>query len=118
MHVYQGTPTEVLEQMAKNLSEILTNAGVPPTGLHVLAMMHLVACTWYGRTKDTNGKMPDFKTMLAVFVKTATQSKWTDTEVDEFVEDFKRLVNDIGGMTYNSKDTPLPFLVPKTDIVH
>lgn len=94
----QGTPKEIVNKVSKDLVELLHKAGIPPTGVYVLALLHVVACAVRAEAKEPTGvKMPSFKTLLSILVHSSTGSPWSNEEAQAFDEEFTGIVESMGG---------------------
>lgn len=97
--LYEGTPTEILFKMAKEMSDLLYSAGVPVSGLGALAMIHLAACAVRveNTDADSNLKMPTFKSMLTVMAHSYSGTMMSEEEQRAFDKDFTDIIISMGG---------------------
>ncbi len=109
--VYQGTPREIVIRVSTEIADILQAAGTQPTGIHLLAMLHLVACIVRMETESPNpasGRMPSFSSMLSLLTHHVSATAWTDEEARAFDTEFASIVESLGGHKMGTrKDLPM-----------
>ena len=123
--VYQGSINDILHRLCIEMTDALDKAGIAPTGVHVLAMMVLVAVS--ARTRTTSplpdlGKMPSFNLLLSIFARNFTNTAFTNEEAESFKKEFLEMVQSLGGceiprgQTVPAKETV--FVSPMSKEVH
>lgn len=107
--VYQGTPTEILFKMAKEISDLLYNAGVPVSGLGALAMIHLAACAIKAEKEDPrgSGKMPSFQSMLTVMAHSYSGTMMSEEQQRDFDKDFTDIIISMGGSKISKENVSI-----------
>lgn len=103
--LYQGTPSEIVINMAEELADCLKNADIKPDGLHVIALIHL-ACS-ISRMIAANpeaGKAPSFGVMLSCLSRGMGDGKWSVEEYQAFDREFGEMVIALGGSKIGSKE--------------
>ena len=96
-NIYQGTPTEMIRQMAEDILDALQSAGVGWSGVHALAMIQIVVSMNHVVNKKTIGVMPSFETMLSMFTRGLSQTQFTEAECDKMEAEFLQMVESLGG---------------------
>lgn len=123
---YSGTPSDIMEHLTKEVADVLENAGVMPTGVHLLAMVHLVAGMIKSEMESPSarlGKMPTFKLLVSVLARNLTNTPYSPEETASFNEEFKGMVESLGGFTVAATGAPAPpkqevFMAPMSKEVH
>lgn len=95
--VYTGTPADILNSVSKQVANALEQSGMPPTGIHALAILH-VACSIM-RNHKNDALMPSFKMTLATFMHSLNGTEFTPESAVEFNREFARMVESLGGTT-------------------
>ena len=126
--MYQGTIKDIIEDLCKELGTALNMAGIRPTGIHVLAMMHLVAALAKANTEEPNqelGKMPSFKMLLGTLIRNYTRTAYSVEETEAFKDEFLDIMRSIGMVedlgprpTQSQITQKVPFMAPMSKEVH
>lgn len=97
---YSGSPADIVVELSKEVQVALSNAGITPTGAHIIAAIWAIACAVHnGNAQDNSelGKMPSYKILLSVLIRGLTGRKWTQEEHEEFDVEFVEIVKSLGG---------------------
>ena len=127
--LYTGTPTDVLMAIAQRIIKALEQANITPTGLHVLAMLHVLSCALHNGRHDyaegdtSLGMMPTFKTVLTLMTRVSMGEKLSSEETQAFNEDFVAIVKSLGGSieragTQNQLPTNGAIIAPMSSEIH
>ena len=126
--VYQGSPKEIVVALSEEISTLFAEHGMPPTGVHVIALLHVVACAVRSALDDKAkgvsnqcGDMPSFKSMLAVLTHGLSGSEWTQQELRAFNDEFCGLIKSLGGSVLPKGAAPFEpaaFMAPMSKEVH
>ena len=102
--IYQGTPAEIIVKVAAEIAEALQKAGIGPSGVHTLALVHLAACMRRGQAEANDpASVPSFDNMLQLLVHGMTGSTWTEDETRAFDQAFQTIVESYGGHKVGTK---------------
>lgn len=95
----QGTPAQIIIDTAEEMADAMKKADIKPTGIHVLATIHLAMSLMSTGSAigGTMGKMPSFKMVLTMMTRSLHPSGWTVEAAKEFDEEFGILVESLGG---------------------
>lgn len=107
---YAGTPTDIMQRVCKEITEVLTTGGVAPVGMTALALIHIGVSVI--RNHDAlDNKMPSYGTVVSLMTRAFYGEKLTHEEEDQFNKEFISMVESLGG--YQVKPgTNAPWLVP------
>ena len=119
VQIYEGTPRDIIVKLAREMADAFGNAGIPMTGVHVIALMHLL-CSAAVTAEASDGKMPSFRTLLQVLTHGITRTDWSQEELESFGEEFCSIVESLGGgKVEHGKPYPAPpWMGPTTTLVH
>ena len=113
--VYEGTPKQIITRMTHELADVLHAAGHGPSGVHVIALLHLVASVVKSGIEDKEGQMPSFKSMLGILTHGVTGTPWSNEEMTAFDKEFQAIVESYGGRKI-TKDKPVNMMSPSLGI--
>ena len=127
--LYQGSPAEVIVALSQEVNQALGQAGIAPTGVHILGMIWTVACAIRGNKVDAaNGKsemgnMPSFKMLLSLLTRGILGTSWNEKQWEEFNKEFVEIIKSLGGKVANANSyTPTSnqpvFLAPASKEIH
>jgi len=107
--VLEGTPSEIVNKLAGDLSTILEQAQYPVTGIHALALLHIaVSMIRVGNSSEGKdqvaGKMPEFSSILSTITRGLNDSQWTAAEMMSFDQDFRAMVESLGGKVLSAEE--------------
>ena len=109
--LYTGTPADVLMAVSARIAKVLEQANIAPTGIHVLALLHVASCAFRNGRQDYNtgdasmGAMPSFKTVLTFLTRISMGEMLNKEETQAFDEDFVAIVKSLGGSIEQSSTT-------------
>lgn len=124
---YAGSPHDIVKAICEEINVALRRAGISPTGVHIIAMMYLVAATTKEGMSDPSpqlGKMPSFKLLLMVLTKVmAGDEKFSEEESEFFKTEFTDMVKSLGGCEISMETTPvhhkhITYMSPPSKEVH
>lgn len=118
--IYEGNPTEIIGKLMNEIASALAEKGLRPTGIHLLALAHLLGSVWKSNLDDpvnNEGAMPTFSTLLMAFVKSATGSAYSTEETKSYSDDFMKIVESLGGCKLPDKQKTT-FMAPSSTFVH
>ena len=101
--LYQGNPSDVLMAMAQRIVKALEQAGIAPTGIHILALLYAVSSVLHNGRQDyvkgdtSLGVMPSFKTVLTLLTRVSMGARLSQEETQEFNDDFVAIIKSLGG---------------------
>mgnify|MGYP001566860345 CR=1 FL=1 len=101
--MYQGSPSNIVMSIAQELIQVLEGAGVKPTGVHLIALLHVVTSAIHNGRKewengDTSlGQMPSYKTLLSFITRTTRGQQFTPEEAKAFGTEFIEVIKSLGG---------------------
>lgn len=122
--IYEGTPRDITIKLCEEIAEVLSNGGYHPSGLHVIALLHIAACMVRSEGQESSGvgKMPSLKTMLRVVTHGMTGANWSDQETEEFGKEFVEIIESLGGSKLppgiKASRMAMPFISPASKEVH
>lgn len=93
--VYTGTPADILNRLSREIGDVLMQSGMPPSGIHALALMH-VACSIM-RNHQEEFPMPSFKVLLAMIMHSLNGTPFSPENASEFNAEFCQMVEAMGG---------------------
>ena len=98
---YLGSPHDIITTLCKEMSDAFERVGIALTGVHLVAMMYLVAAATRRGLEDPSprlGAMPSFKLLLMIFTKVLTSNgDYSEAEQEHFKKEFTDLVKSLGG---------------------
>jgi hypothetical protein len=115
--MYTGSPGEIINAMADEITNALSAAHLQPTGVLLVAMMHVLAQAVYsGRLAlaegDTEmGQMPSFSLLLSMLTRISMGQQMTLEEGTRLVTEFVEMTKSLGG---NAIDMSQPGAQPFT----
>ena len=102
-HIYQGTPAEMIRQMAEDILHVMQEAGVGWSGMHALAMIQIVVSMAHVVNKQAIGAMPSFEIMLTMLTRGLSQTPFSDDEAIKMNNEFCHIIETSGGSKISSK---------------
>ena len=121
---YSGTPKDILVSLCTEITNVLEKNGIVPTGLHLLAMVHIVAGFIKHETENPTarlGKMPTFKMLITVLARNFTNTPYSAEETEIFNEEFKEMIESLGGSVISTVPASSKqdiFMAPMSTEVH
>lgn len=124
--IIEGTPGEIIGKLSEDVANALRKAGIPPTGLHVIAFFHLALSCIKNVEENgdkTLGKMPSYKLLLNLVTRALIDESWPDVERDLFSKEFMEITESLGGMKLDTPSTgkavsTTMFMAPPSKEVH
>ena len=122
MTVHKGCPRDILISVSQEIADVLKNAGISPTGVHVAALFHVAVCAVKAAV-PAQGQMPSYGLLLKLLTGVMTGTEWNAEEVEFFNKEMTELIVSAGGSTMPDNTTEdtvtgATFMAPATDLVH
>ena len=118
MSVYVGAPPQILHDLAEKLLRLLESAGVPPDGLHLLALLYLACNAMGAKRRMGETDIPEFRLVLSLVTRLYTHStEITPEEIQLVNEGLTKLLIQCGGRL-TTREEPLPVVLPPNGMVH